>query len=72
MPKPYAPNRLKLRELLQRYADDQWVAAHLTPEQAAESVLDCFKRVPKRYKTAPIEVQVESKSNTIDIALTSK
>jgi hypothetical protein len=29
--------------------------------------------VPKRYlKEAPIEVQVESKSNTIDIALTSK
>jgi hypothetical protein len=28
--------------------------------------------VPKRYRTAPIEVQVESKSNTIDIALTSK
>ena len=28
--------------------------------------------VPKRYKTAPLEVQVESKSNTIDISLTSK
>jgi hypothetical protein len=27
--------------------------------------------VPKRYKTAPIEVQVEPKSNVIDIALTS-
>ena len=37
-------NRLGLRELLQRYADDQWVAAHMTEEQAAESVLDCFKR----------------------------
>jgi hypothetical protein len=37
-------NRLGLRELLQRYADEQWVAVHLTPEQAAESVLDCFKR----------------------------
>jgi hypothetical protein len=39
-----APNRLGLRELLQRYADQQWMAVHLTPEQAAESVLDCFKR----------------------------
>jgi len=38
------PNRLQLRELLQRYANEQWVADHMTPEQAAESVLDCFKR----------------------------
>jgi hypothetical protein len=38
------PNRLGLRELLQRYADEQWVAVHLTPKQAAESVLDCFNR----------------------------
>lgn len=28
--------------------------------------------VPRRYRTTPIEVRVESKSNTIDIALTSK
>jgi hypothetical protein len=38
------PNRLGLCELLQRYADDQWVAEHLLDEEAAESVLDCFKR----------------------------
>ena len=38
------PNRLRLRELLQRYADEQWVADHLTDEQVAESMLDCFKR----------------------------
>jgi len=38
------PNRLGVRELLQRYADEQWVAVHMTPEQAADSVLDCFKR----------------------------
>lgn len=37
-------DRLGLRELLQRYADDQWVATHMTPDQAAASVLDCFKR----------------------------
>ena len=38
------PNRLGLRALLERYANEQWVAVHMTPEQAAESVLDCFKR----------------------------
>jgi hypothetical protein len=38
------PNRLGLRELLQRYADEQWVANHLTKEQAAASVLGTFKR----------------------------
>lgn len=37
-------NRLQLRELLQRYADEQWVADHFTPEQAADAVLDTFKR----------------------------
>lgn len=30
------------------------------------------EQVPKRYLTTPPEVQVESKSNTIDFALTSK
>jgi hypothetical protein len=29
---------------LQTYAEDQWVADHMTPEQAAASVLDAFKR----------------------------
>jgi hypothetical protein len=38
------PNRLELRELLQNYANEQWVANHLTKEQAAASVLDTFKR----------------------------
>ena len=36
-------NRLGLRELCERYANEQWVAAHMTPEQAAASVLECFK-----------------------------
>ena len=36
-------NRLRLRELLQRYADEQWVANHLTKEQAAAAVLSTFK-----------------------------
>ena len=39
------PNRLGLRELLQRYADEQWVADHMTDEQDAGLVLDCFKRL---------------------------
>jgi hypothetical protein len=38
-------NRLGLREMLQRYADEQWVAVHMTNRQASESVIDCFKRV---------------------------
>jgi len=37
-------NRLGLRQLCQRYVEDQWVAAHMTDEQAAESLLDQFKR----------------------------
>ena len=42
------PNRLGLCELLQRYANEQWVAHHMTDEQAAESVLDCFKRAVRQ------------------------
>jgi hypothetical protein len=41
-------NRFGLRELLQWYADEQWVADHLTPKQSAESVLDCFKRAVRQ------------------------
>ena len=37
-------NRLGLRELCERYVNEQWYAAHMTPEQAAESLLDQFKR----------------------------
>jgi hypothetical protein len=37
-------NRLGLRELCQQFADDEWVADHLTDEEAGESVLDRFKR----------------------------
>ena len=37
-------SRLGLRELCEAYCNDQYVAAHMTPEQAAESVLDQFKR----------------------------
>ena len=41
-------NRLGLRELLQCYANEQWVAVHMTTERAAESVLDCFKRAVRQ------------------------
>ena len=37
-------NRLGLRELFEPYVNEQWCAAHMTPEQAAESLLDQFKR----------------------------
>ena len=37
-------NRFGLRELCQRYVNEQWHAAHMTDEQAAESLLDQFKR----------------------------
>lgn len=37
-------NHLELRELCQRYVEEQWIAAHMTDEQAAESLLDQFKR----------------------------
>ena len=53
-------NRLGLRELCEQYANDQWVAAHMTPEQAAESVLDQFKRaVMQELELLELECRVE-------------
>jgi hypothetical protein len=37
-------NRLGLRELCERYVNDQWFAAHASDELAAEALLDQFKR----------------------------
>lgn len=37
-------NCLGLRELCEQYANDQWVAAHMWPDQVGESLLDCCKR----------------------------
>ena len=37
-------NKLGLREVCERYVNEQWLASHMTPDQAAESVLDQFKR----------------------------
>jgi hypothetical protein len=42
------PNRPRLRELCETWCNEQWVAAHMTPEQAAESLLDCFKRAVRQ------------------------
>ena len=46
--KTAGPNRLGLRELLQRYADEQWVENHMTPTQVAAAVLDCFRRAVRQ------------------------
>jgi hypothetical protein len=35
---------LGLRELLETFANEQWLPAHATREQATEIVLDQFKR----------------------------
>ena len=37
-------NKLGLREVCERYANELWIADLMTPDQAAESVLDQFKR----------------------------
>ena len=37
-------NKLGLREVCERYVSEQWLADHMTPEQAAEPVLAQFKR----------------------------
>ena len=50
------PNKLGLKELCQRFCEDRWIAAHLKPEQAADSVLDEFKRAV-RQKLEMLEVE---------------
>ena len=44
----------------------------ITTESRSDDGKTTKELVPKRYRTAPLEVQVESKSNTIDFPLTSK
>ena len=46
-------NRLGLRELLDRYANEQWVADHYTHEESAVIILDCFKRAVKQELERP-------------------
>lgn len=38
------PNRLGLRELCEQFANDQWSAAHMTPDRAAEALREQFRR----------------------------
>jgi hypothetical protein len=40
-------NRLGLRELCERWCNEQWTAAHCTPQQAADILRDQFVRVVK-------------------------
>lgn len=42
--KTQGQNRLGLWELCEQYANEDWVAVHMTNGQAAESVLECFRR----------------------------
>jgi hypothetical protein len=35
---------LALREVLERFANEQWLPAHVSREEAAEIVVDQFKR----------------------------
>jgi hypothetical protein len=37
-------DKLGLRAVCERYVNEQWYAAHMTDEQAAEALLDQFKR----------------------------
>ena len=37
-------NRLRLAELCQRFANEQWLPAHANADEAAEMVLDAFRR----------------------------
>ena len=49
-------NKLGLREVCERYVNDQWLAEHMTPSQAAESVLDQFKRaVAAEFELTAVE-----------------
>ena len=38
------PNRLRLRELFQEFADELWTPAHFADKQAAAFAFDQFKR----------------------------
>jgi len=37
-------NRLGLAELCERFANEQWLTAHMLADEAEESVLDAFRR----------------------------
>ena len=41
-------NRLGVRELCERYVNDQWFAAHASDELTAEALLEQFKRAVRQ------------------------
>jgi hypothetical protein len=43
-------DRLGLVEICQRIADQQWLPAHMLSHEAAESVLDAFKRTRRHRR----------------------
>ncbi len=52
-------DKLGLRAVLERYANDQWMAAHYTDKQRIEIMLDQFKRqVQQELKL--LELKLES------------
>jgi hypothetical protein len=58
-------NHLGLRDLCQRYCDERWFAAHMKTGQAADSLLDEFKKAV-RQELELLEVEcVEGKATSI-------
>lgn len=51
-------DRLGLAAELQAFADQEWTAEHMTPEQAAHAILDRFTRVV-RQEIELLEVAAE-------------
>ncbi len=50
-------DKLGLRAVLERYANDEWLPVHYTKEQGAEIVFDQFKRqVEQELKLLVLEV----------------
>ena len=53
-------DKLGLRAVLERYANDQWMAVHYTDEQRVEIVLDQIRRqVQQELKLLVLEVDKE-------------
>jgi hypothetical protein len=53
-------NRLGLAELFERFAREQWPAGHMLPHEAAESMLDAFKRaVAGELELLEIDVAID-------------
>jgi hypothetical protein len=55
----HGSDSLALRDLLERFANEQWLPAHVTREEAVEIVLDQFKRTIAQT-LAVVEVRAQS------------